>query len=147
MTGTLQGWKADPFGRFEQRYFSAGSPTTLVRTGRVETRDEPGSRKDRPDTGRDASPPRASLVLRRRLYERRRHRVLAPLTLVTAMLAPFAVWEVLVPTNRDRVLSAAAIAGVTAALAILMRMFRAPQSGGRDAVEPSRRPQRFVDEF
>jgi len=37
----LQGWHADPFGLHEQRYFSAGRPTKLVRDGRVEAYDEP----------------------------------------------------------------------------------------------------------
>jgi hypothetical protein len=37
----LQGWHADPFGLHEQRYFSAGTPTKLVRDGSVESYDEP----------------------------------------------------------------------------------------------------------
>jgi hypothetical protein len=37
----LQGWQADPFGRREFRYFSAGNPTKLVRDGNVEAYDEP----------------------------------------------------------------------------------------------------------
>jgi len=45
MTGVdqrlLQGWHADPFGRHEQRYFSAGRPTKLVRDGRAEAYEEP----------------------------------------------------------------------------------------------------------
>jgi hypothetical protein len=39
--GDLQGWSADPFGRHEQRYFSAGQPTKLVRDGLAESYDEP----------------------------------------------------------------------------------------------------------
>jgi hypothetical protein len=39
--GELQGWCADPFQLHEQRYFSAGLPTKLVRDGRVESYDEP----------------------------------------------------------------------------------------------------------
>jgi len=39
----LQGWQADPFGRHEQRYFSLGQPTKLVRDGRVECYDPPPS--------------------------------------------------------------------------------------------------------
>jgi hypothetical protein len=34
-----EGWGADPSGRHEQRWFSAGTPTPLVRDGRVEGRD------------------------------------------------------------------------------------------------------------
>jgi hypothetical protein len=45
MTGVdqrlLQGWHADPFGLHEQRYFSAGRPTKLVRDGRAEAYEEP----------------------------------------------------------------------------------------------------------
>jgi hypothetical protein len=37
----LQGWYPDPFGLHEQRYFSSGRPTKLVRDGRVEAYDEP----------------------------------------------------------------------------------------------------------
>ncbi len=36
-----QGWFADPFGKHEARYFSAGSPTRLVRDGEAESYDEP----------------------------------------------------------------------------------------------------------
>jgi len=41
--GELQGWFADPSGLYEQRYFSAGQPTKLVRNGTVESYDEPPS--------------------------------------------------------------------------------------------------------
>ena len=41
----LEGWATDPFGRHEQRWFSAGAPTALVRDGQAgawrEGRDEP----------------------------------------------------------------------------------------------------------
>jgi hypothetical protein len=37
----LRGWHPDPFGRHEQRYFSRGDPTYLVRDGGVESQDEP----------------------------------------------------------------------------------------------------------
>ncbi|MBO0824859.1 MAG: hypothetical protein J2P27_13520 [Actinobacteria bacterium] len=39
--GNLQGWQADPFGQHEKRYFSDGQPTSLVRDGAAESRDEP----------------------------------------------------------------------------------------------------------
>jgi hypothetical protein len=39
----LQGWFADPFRLHEQRYFSAGRPTKLVRDGSVDSYDEPPS--------------------------------------------------------------------------------------------------------
>jgi hypothetical protein len=36
-----QGWYRDPFGIHEDRYFSDGRPTKLVRDGRAEAYDEP----------------------------------------------------------------------------------------------------------
>jgi hypothetical protein len=36
-----EGWYADPFGRHEQRWFSAGTPTALVRDRGAESLDEP----------------------------------------------------------------------------------------------------------
>jgi hypothetical protein len=39
--GGLQGWCPDPFGQHEQRYFSLGRPTKLVRDGGAESYDEP----------------------------------------------------------------------------------------------------------
>jgi len=47
----LQGWHEDPFGLHEQRYFSAGHPTKLVRDGRVEAYDEPPAQEVPPDDG------------------------------------------------------------------------------------------------
>ena len=37
----LEGWYTDPFGRHEARWFSAGSPTKLVRDGTTEGEDPP----------------------------------------------------------------------------------------------------------
>ena len=39
--GSRQGWHADPFRLHEARYFSAGTPTKLVRDGDAESYDEP----------------------------------------------------------------------------------------------------------
>jgi hypothetical protein len=36
-----EGWYVDPFGRHEARWISDGSPTALVRDGRVESKDPP----------------------------------------------------------------------------------------------------------
>jgi hypothetical protein len=36
-----QGWYLDPYGRHEQRWFSAGRPTVLVRDQGVEGHDQP----------------------------------------------------------------------------------------------------------
>jgi hypothetical protein len=39
MSNELQGWQSDPWGRHEERYFSAGKPTAIVRDGAVEGSD------------------------------------------------------------------------------------------------------------
>jgi hypothetical protein len=36
-----QGWYLDPYGRHQDRYFSQGQPTKLVRDGEVESVDPP----------------------------------------------------------------------------------------------------------
>jgi len=46
----LHGWQRDPFGRHEQRYFSQGQPTKLVRDGGIESYDPP------PDTPQIPAP-------------------------------------------------------------------------------------------
>lgn len=38
-----EGWYEDPFALHEQRWFSAGSPTSLVMDGNVESKDPPPS--------------------------------------------------------------------------------------------------------
>lgn len=38
---TAQGWYQDPFGVHEHRWFSDGTPTSLVRDGAAETDDPP----------------------------------------------------------------------------------------------------------
>jgi len=40
-TARAQGWYRDPFGRHEDRYFSVGTPTKLVRDHAVESYDPP----------------------------------------------------------------------------------------------------------
>ena len=39
--GTAEGWYRDPYGVHEDRWFSDGQPTELVRDGGVETSDDP----------------------------------------------------------------------------------------------------------
>jgi hypothetical protein len=50
----LHGWQSDPFGLHEQRYFSQGQPTKLVRDGGVEAYDPP------PNQPGQSSPPPVS---------------------------------------------------------------------------------------
>lgn len=96
-----QGWRPDPFGRYEQRYFSAGRPTRLVRSHGVEDRDEPAARAiEAPDPPPAAEEPpgEPSASFTPRLYERRPHpwraRLLFALTAVAVLagivgLSPF----------------------------------------------------------
>jgi hypothetical protein len=37
----VEGWYLDPYGRHEQRWLSAGTPTALVRDGNAESHDPP----------------------------------------------------------------------------------------------------------
>lgn len=39
--GTAQGWHTDPSGRHELRWYSAGTPTSLVKDGAMEGHDAP----------------------------------------------------------------------------------------------------------
>lgn len=41
---TIEGWYLDPYGIHEQRWMSAGSPTSLVRDAGTEANDEPPDR-------------------------------------------------------------------------------------------------------
>lgn len=41
---SAEGWYKDPYGEHEARWFSDGTPTSLVRDGSVESRDEPPKR-------------------------------------------------------------------------------------------------------
>jgi hypothetical protein len=54
-----EGWHVDPFGHHEARWISDGTPTALVRDGRIESKNPP---PDAPYSGTiqplpDASPP------------------------------------------------------------------------------------------
>jgi hypothetical protein len=63
-----QGWYRDPFHVHEDRYFSAGNPTKLVRDGSQESNDDP---PDLPYVADDASldPPYSSDVAERRVFD------------------------------------------------------------------------------
>jgi hypothetical protein len=60
----LEGWFTDPFERHEARWFSAGTPTSLVRDGGTEGHDDP---PDEPASGvaERIAPPGDSDSLRR----------------------------------------------------------------------------------
>lgn len=140
------GWRADPFGRFDQRYFSQGEPTALVRSGRVEARDEPvgDDRGDGSEIGQlgtaavdviedgscdDAAPVASELadpvsaehpvIPVPVLYEHRDHPVAAALVVVLAAMVPLTGWLVLVPTPGERVFSAIVFVVVVVALGLL----------------------------
>lgn len=62
-----EGWHLDPFGHHEARWVSDGTPTALVRDGRIESQDPPpdapcsGTLESLPDASRpdDSDPRRA----------------------------------------------------------------------------------------
>jgi hypothetical protein len=126
---TLQGWNPDPFGRFEDRYFSDGAPTPLVRSGSVETRDEPGARTEEPDP-ETADPRPAPREPRPHLYERRDRRFLAVMLLAAAIVLPFVAWELLATSSSDRLFGAAAFGIIAVTLAAVVRIFRVPRTDG-----------------
>ncbi len=57
-TAAAEGWYRDPYGIHQDRWFSAGTPTSLVRDGDAEGHDDPpgyppaGPLEEIPDTGR-----------------------------------------------------------------------------------------------
>jgi hypothetical protein len=42
--GSAEGWYVDPYGEHDARWFSEGTPTSLVRDDSIESRDEPPER-------------------------------------------------------------------------------------------------------
>ncbi len=60
-----QGWYRDPYGVHEDRYFSAGQPTKLVRDGGAESYDPPPPRPPEAELDEVTSPPSDSSDLRR----------------------------------------------------------------------------------
>lgn len=58
MNSQAQGWYRDPYGLHEDRYFSAGKPTKLVRDGARESYDPPpyDPQPDRPLTSDELDP-------------------------------------------------------------------------------------------
>ena len=128
----IQGWNADPFERFEQRYFSQGAPTALVRSRGVEGRDQPGLRPETPQERR-AAPIVAEPepLVGPRLYVRRERRFRARATLVIALATPVLGWEVLVSSRVDRIVGGAAFAIVTLTVAIVVLLLREPRPASR----------------
>jgi hypothetical protein len=124
----LQGWNPDPFGRFDDRYFSDGTPTALVRSGMRESRDDPGVRTAELDPVTAAEPGPEPLGLRPHLYERRTRRGRAAVVFGVAILLPFVAWELLTTTTRDRVFGLVAFVVVIATLVAVLRVFRTPRT-------------------
>jgi hypothetical protein len=61
--GSLQDWQVDPWERYEQRYFSRGVPTRLVRNGHAEAHDEPvGPLPEPPPPPPPAPPPDPAVI-------------------------------------------------------------------------------------
>jgi hypothetical protein len=114
-----QGWCADPWDRYEQRWFSQGTPTGLVRTGGVEAQDE-----------LDGAPPppvRAPVIecppaLRRPVWEVlvRRRPVRAGVVLTVAMVMPVFGFVLLAPPRSDRSLTIGAFVVVFMSVGVLV---------------------------
>ncbi len=145
--GERQGWSPDPFGRFEERYFSGGAPTWLVRNGRKESRDDPAgfgpvppdSTAGEPDSASDPDDPREHFEPR--LYARRAHPRLGPLVLFVAALVPPAAFVLLAPNRSTRMFVLGCYATLTVAVSILLIMARSPRMAPNvgDSVDASAR--------
>jgi hypothetical protein len=99
-----QGWHADPWGRYEHRWFSQGTPTALVRTGRVEARDEPDGTPPPPPAPQaliEHPPPRAPRLVWEEMVTRRPWR--ARIVLAAAFVVPVLGTLLLAPSDGNRV--------------------------------------------
>jgi hypothetical protein len=129
----LQGWRPDPYGRFEERYFSDGIATRLVRTGRIEASDEP--------EGSLAAyvAPEPPPVVRTRVVEcvlvRRRPWRSRFILALTFLAVPVAL-AVLTPDDRARTMIVLTFVGAAAMLGVLV--------GGSAAWSSRTRSQRPV---
>ena len=121
----LQGWRADPFGRYEERYFSDGVATSLVRTGRVEASDDPDGAVATyaPSYAPSYAPPEPAPVVRTRVVEcvlvqprRGRTRFILALCFLAVPLA----FALLAPTGSGRLMLLLTSAGLAAMVALLV---------------------------
>jgi hypothetical protein len=150
MQSNQQGWNPDPFRRFEQRWFSQGTPTALVRNGRVEHQDDPQAFAQPSAVGvvgsvapADAialsvaesvvAPVRAPATFEYRLYRRRRHRWSARILLMFVVLVPIVGLVLLVPNPHTRALIVSDYAILGLAIAVLVGVFRLPGRWSRRA--------------
>jgi len=128
-SGVVQGWRPDPFGRYEERYFSAGNPTALVRSGRVETRDEP-TVSARPTSPAPPIVPKRPVSRRPRIYVRRVHRTRAAMVLVATLVTLVLGWELFVSSARAGLFGIVDFMFIGALLTVLVRMSRgSPRRG------------------
>jgi hypothetical protein len=133
--GVAQGWDADPWGHYEQRWFSQGNPTSLVRTHGVEARDEPDAAPPAPEPAPSVELPPAPVRASWRVPVRRRP-VRARLVLTAAMVIPVLGCVLLVPVRGDRVFVVGAFALVFVSLAALV--WGSPRASGSSARLTSR---------
>ena len=116
-TEILQGWRPDPFGRYEERYFSNGLATRLVRTGRIEASDEP----EGASTANVAPEPRP--VVRTRVVEcvlvRQRPWRSRLILALTFLVVPIAL-AVLTPGDSARMMVVLTFAGAAAMIGVLV---------------------------
>jgi len=154
--GVLQGWHADPFGRFDERYFSQGTPTALVRGDGSETHDEPTERVEVTPLEPLISAEPVTFVVepaceeyeaqvetfapsgpRPRLFVRPQHRVLGPIVLIVALVVPVVVWEMLLTQTYRRLFTIGDFAFIAVALTMIVWTSR---RGRRSRSDLSRRP-------
>ena len=123
-----QGWSSDPFGRFDERYFSQGVPTSLVRNGSAESHDSTRSTDPElaPAPATTLSPPAPQPVPEAYpTWPRREHRVLAPVIGAMSVLAPVVAYEMLVPTTASRAFGMASLAAIALLLTVILRLHTA----------------------
>jgi hypothetical protein len=113
----VQGWRPDPFGRYEERYFSDGVATRLVRTGREEASDEPEGALATFVAPEPALPVRTRVVecvmVRQRPWRRR-------IILTLFFLAVPVAFALLAPTGSGRLMLLLTLAGAAAMVGILV---------------------------
>jgi hypothetical protein len=118
-----QGWCVDPWRRYEHRWFSAGAPTSLVRTRGCEARDEPAGEPSTELVLPEVEEQRPEPVLR---VVTRKSRIRIGFVLGVAFLAVFLGCVLLMPAEA-RPLTAGAFAAMVLTLGVLVSSDRSPR--------------------
>jgi hypothetical protein len=118
-----QGWCVDPWRRYEHRWYSAGAPTSLVRTRGREARDEPAGEPSAELLLPEVEEFRPAPVLR---VVTRRSRIRVGFVLSAACLTVFLGCVLLMPAEA-RALTAGAFAAMVLTLGVLVSTDRSPR--------------------